>query len=390
MTEPIPHEPDFWPSRQALKAPADFLPRLREAGATAKLLTADISPRSRGELRHHDTPTDLIQDFVQSAYDGGCVVSFDWSHWSATPKGRAIVHDPREIDRTTPEELIRVVTAHVRADRFNEGSLEGAFKNGILLAVAQRANTLLRSHIYRPTTANLREGRSPKWLERVSEGSENPPPYPDILKNSLFYPASGIDGTLVKHMSHHVGSFVYCDYGIGQQRLHREIEEQGFHGYRVLFRKELNPYDVGLSQWPTPFGLPGFDDFMKPPFADWFVFERRAGFDDKHGAHRFSLLYLGTEAVATYLGMYIRNGIVPKVLAIVQPGNDGGPGYTDLRGPRELFSHAVRQQEIPQFLVSGGIGSGYTESFWPTDYPYEVLRFEHPTGTGVWSRFPVR
>jgi hypothetical protein len=128
---------------------------------------------------------------------------------------------------------------------------------------------------------------------------------------------------------------------------------------------------------------------MQTPFANWYIFERLPEFGSEHGSQRISLLYMGTEAVATYLSLYLRNKIVPKVFAVVQPGSDGGPGHTDLRDSGALLARAMSQQELPLFMVSGGIGQDYLQSFWPTEYPYEISRFQDPTGTGLWSRYPI-
>jgi len=160
MSDDTEQQPDFSPSPKAMKALADFAPRLRDPGAgagawdeprstrlgmldTPELRAAGISPATRVAVMPHFNPSVLIQEFVRMAYDEGWVASFDWSKWSQTPEGQAIVHDREAIARATPEQLTKVLTAHLRADRFFEGSLEEAFKDGILLAAAERARELL-------------------------------------------------------------------------------------------------------------------------------------------------------------------------------------------------------------------------------------------------------
>ena len=47
------------------------------------------------------------------------------------------------LSNATVEQIANVITTLVRADRFSEGTLAGYFKEGLLLALAERAEALL-------------------------------------------------------------------------------------------------------------------------------------------------------------------------------------------------------------------------------------------------------
>jgi hypothetical protein len=71
------------------------------------------------------------------------VPGFDWRSWLDGPDGRSLREDPDAVARATHEQLERLLTAIVRSDRFVEGSIEGAFRSGLLARISRRAEALL-------------------------------------------------------------------------------------------------------------------------------------------------------------------------------------------------------------------------------------------------------
>ena len=70
----------------------------------------------------------------------------------------------------------------------------------------------------------------PKWLlgEKYSFDIEN------IIKDSLYYPSCGRDGTPVKYFMGNIYSFVYVDYGISKNDFNKEIDlPDVFRGYNL-------------------------------------------------------------------------------------------------------------------------------------------------------------
>ena len=59
----------------------------------------------------------------------------------------------------------------------------------------------------------------PLWLSRLTAESIQNGPFPlrEILRSSLYYPASRFDGDPVKYLAGDIHSFVYVDYGEGKK-----------------------------------------------------------------------------------------------------------------------------------------------------------------------------
>ena len=73
------------------------------------------------------------------------LVGFDWRAWLAGAEARGLRDDPAALAAASSDQLARLLTAIVRSDRFSEGSIEGAFRSGLLLAIARRAAALIEA-----------------------------------------------------------------------------------------------------------------------------------------------------------------------------------------------------------------------------------------------------
>lgn len=81
--------------------------------------------------------------FLQMLYDDDWVHEFAWSAWRGTPVGERLMRDPAAMAAATADDLARVLTTCVRADRFSEGYLADAFEAGLIGRVLARAEALL-------------------------------------------------------------------------------------------------------------------------------------------------------------------------------------------------------------------------------------------------------
>lgn len=61
--------------------------------------------------------------FLRAASAAGCVVPFDWPAWLDTPAAQALLADRAAVAAASPGDLVRLMTALVRGDRFGEGTL---------------------------------------------------------------------------------------------------------------------------------------------------------------------------------------------------------------------------------------------------------------------------
>lgn len=80
--------------------------------------------------------------FVDALSGSGWVQPFDWMTWLSTPEGRRLLSDRGNVADASIEQLMRLVTALVRQERFAEGALAGAYESGMLAAIARRAEEL--------------------------------------------------------------------------------------------------------------------------------------------------------------------------------------------------------------------------------------------------------
>lgn len=197
----------------------------------------------------------------------------------------------------------------------------------------------------------------------------------NLLTNSLYYPACDIDGGVIKYCNEHyeeigINSYVYADYGMEEKHLKDNLDS--IFGYYPTKSRSISAADLGfdLSQL-----IPECSDedkeriyfWRKNPFARYAVFERDYGFGPEIGPEVFYLLYLGAEGITVYEELYLANGIVPKALAIIQPGTAFGGNWTDYRDPHAPFARTVYKGErMPDYLFYGGYGLfSYEDLMWP-------------------------
>ena len=73
----------------------------------------------------------------------------------------------------------------------------------------------------------------PAWLEAILNGNVDIQlPLKDVLKDSLYYPASGLNGTPVKYLAGNVWSYIYADYAIERDKY--LYIATSFPGHRIV------------------------------------------------------------------------------------------------------------------------------------------------------------
>lgn len=247
----------------------------------------------------------------------------------------------------------------------------------------------------------------PEWLITLDREAveKQPIPLKYLLSQSCYYPCCCFDGRPVQFLAGWIHSFIYADYGVNEDELDTEITRNGFRGYEVLVQRDLNQADLTPRGW-NPVFRPHWDKeeytrrvswWAKPPFGKWYIFQRKDGFGDGHGPERFSWIYLCAEACATYQALYLSRGIAPHVLCLIQPGDGFGGGWapmTNEKGPLaetvfgmfdEFASIDRKTQPVPEYMVCGGMGTDYAQSFWPSYYPTIIEHFQIANGNGIWK-----
>lgn len=201
--------------------------------------------------------------------------------------------------------------------------------------------------------------RMPSWLEELKNLDHLP--LRRLLKNSLYYPASGADGGPVRLLGGYIHSFVHVEYVMKKSEIlhHIEGEGQGFRGYRLSMLREVNSSELIPDGWCPSRPLPSdgnpeaFRSLMPEPFALWAIYERQPDFDHFHGPLRFSLLHICGDGVATYEALYNTQRIQPDVLAIIRPGTGYGLNWTDFRDDQKILARIALKNRggKPRYLL---------------------------------------
>lgn len=94
--------------------------------------------------------SEQAQAFIRAAYDAGWVYPFSWTDWIDTDEGRRLLSDPTYLAQADANQLAKLLTARIRADRFIEGGLGSDFESGLLINILRRAAQLLESNTALP------------------------------------------------------------------------------------------------------------------------------------------------------------------------------------------------------------------------------------------------
>ena len=78
--------------------------------------------------------------FYKALYDNGWIVPFDWGSWQ--DEAVRYVNDEKLLEVADLETLRKLLTTHVRKERFCEGHLNSMFACGHITAILQRLQQL--------------------------------------------------------------------------------------------------------------------------------------------------------------------------------------------------------------------------------------------------------
>ena len=212
----------------------------------------------------------------------------------------------------------------------------------------------------------------PVWLSKLGDPL-GPIPMPDVLRHCVYYPSAGVDGYPVKYLGRYFQSFVYVDYGVGEQFVLNDLPN--FRGYDLILNRQVCQDELVPRGWQPPKLRREDGDPTRnagrilPPFAIWAVYDRKPEVCPEHGPQRFSLLYIGGEGAATFHALFYSHRVSPAVVALIQPGTGFGGNWTDFENPNRVFARLVRENPagMPDHLLYGGWGDGggYISAPWP-------------------------
>lgn len=191
----------------------------------------------------------------------------------------------------------------------------------------------------------------------------SPIPMDELLKDSVYYPASRTDGRPIQYSNTiwrqlGVNSFVYCDFDVSERELMSDM--QGMCGYRVFAHRRLRPEEYIPTDWKLEMaGDRYWDSFLGTKngpkhYAHWIVFERKETKDVMHGPARFSFLFVCGEGLATFQQLYCSRRIAPRMLCFIQCWGFAG-NWTNFTGCGAPFHRTLMKYRdcIPEWLCVG-------------------------------------
>lgn len=81
-----------------------------------------------------------VDSFISTLYKEGFVISFAWTDWQ--DEAKRLVNNPKLLDSADLCTLQKLLTTHVRKERFCSGHLAGIIKNGHILALLKRLEAI--------------------------------------------------------------------------------------------------------------------------------------------------------------------------------------------------------------------------------------------------------
>lgn len=120
----------FLPTFESIK-PGDFSSSVRLPGQE------DVA-YGIGHVEFHPA----VYKFIEACYENGFVQPYDWPAWAT--QAQRYMHNPKLVASAELVTCIKLLTAHIRCERFCDGHLHSVFESGHLTAVLRRLGDLAR------------------------------------------------------------------------------------------------------------------------------------------------------------------------------------------------------------------------------------------------------
>jgi len=124
--------------REGIDALLSFLPYYQN-----KRAHFGTAPRMIETSLHCSKLTRKSNDFYQACYENGFIQSFDWQAWSEA--NIELVVNGEGIESLSIEGIGKLITTHIRGDRFVDGHLLQVMKSGQMARILERLQVLRKS-----------------------------------------------------------------------------------------------------------------------------------------------------------------------------------------------------------------------------------------------------
>jgi Family of unknown function (DUF6508) len=96
-----------------------------------------------GHLEYHPA----VYKFMDACYENGMVLSFDWGAWSR--QAHRYMRDPPLVMSAKLNTCMKLLTAHLRAERFCDGHLQEVLESGHITSILRRLKSIADARVNR-------------------------------------------------------------------------------------------------------------------------------------------------------------------------------------------------------------------------------------------------
>jgi len=215
----------------------------------------------------------------------------------------------------------------------------------------------------------------PVWLNNFN--SDDPINFSNVFKDSIYYPACGFDSDVMSLCMGYSHNFIYVDnlclwYQVGKERVYEFINSSNtFGAFNRVYQREFSKseliggYPFKKEQPQYADGNPDYGLTPKEFFAILTIFEPKKGnktfsHSDRstklHVYEPLAFLYVCDDGCFSYENFYYSHNVIPRGIAIIQPGDAFGGNWTSYYARDKIFGRIVMSHPagIPDILISGG------------------------------------
>jgi len=134
------------PIRSQIEAVTKFVPVFEAIGPDdfARIIhSCDATEEEPvvGHLEYHPE----VYKFMEACYQNGLVLGFDWGAWS--DEALRYMSDPQLVRSASLPTCLKLLTSHLRAERFCDGHLQSVLKSGHIAAILRRLKVVCEVNV---------------------------------------------------------------------------------------------------------------------------------------------------------------------------------------------------------------------------------------------------
>lgn len=92
-----------------------------------------------GNFPYWDYDNSVVK-FIRALYSNGWIIDFNWPEWQQ--EAERFWNNPEMIEQADVDTIKKLLTTHVRKDRFCDGHMAQAIKNGHIVTILRRLKEL--------------------------------------------------------------------------------------------------------------------------------------------------------------------------------------------------------------------------------------------------------